>query len=565
MAFTMLLGLAQCKKDQPQSGEKVYITVKVNNGASTGSATDGAKADINTTTGHITFNVGDILYVGNNGAYCGYLEYSGSAFNGTISPTSANDADYLHFYFMGNKGPVGSAPSSVIITDQTSNYPVISYGRSTDPYNSGTTSYSTTLNNKCAIMKFTTTDIDKAITITGMMNTITVDFSANNGAITGEPYSFSKSGSGEIKLHKVSNTERWAILLPQSEVTTATAYAAGYTTTDNFTVPAVSVNGLYDTPVTVTLTVGSPKGAFTINASGDQVLFSQGNLQYQASTNTWRFAENQWDFVGDATYGNVYVNAVKSNNALISSSYTGWIDLFGWGTSGIDYTGHATAYQPWSTSSDYYDYNPYSSLSTNLYDGTGDVQGKADWGANSISNDGGYTWRTLKNGNTNGTDDEWRHIIYSRVTGKTVNGTSDARYTLAVINQTALNDGTGVNGIILFPDSYNGPTTNIDDVLTWGKINDISMWGTKCTAAGWAELEAAGCVFLPAAGYRLGASYVYSATSDGYYWSSSYKTAFGPGSNESAYTAFFGGGAIGPRDSMHRHYGVSVRLVRPVE
>ena len=26
-----------------------------------------------------------------------------------------------------------------------------------------------------------------------------------------------------------------------------------------------------------------------------QVRFSRGNLQYQASTNTWRFAENQYD------------------------------------------------------------------------------------------------------------------------------------------------------------------------------------------------------------------------------------------------------------------------------
>lgn len=42
---------------------------------------------------------------------------------------------------------------------------------------------------------------------------------------------------------------------------------------------------------------------FTINHNGDQVYFSQGNLQYQASTNTWRFAENQWDFVGDSVWG----------------------------------------------------------------------------------------------------------------------------------------------------------------------------------------------------------------------------------------------------------------------
>lgn len=36
------------------------------------------------------------------------------------------------------------------------------------------------------------------------------------------------------------------------------------------------------------------KGSFSV-AQYKKVYFSHGNLQYQASTNTWRFAENQWD------------------------------------------------------------------------------------------------------------------------------------------------------------------------------------------------------------------------------------------------------------------------------
>lgn len=43
--------------------------------------------------------------------------------------------------------------------------------------------------------------------------------------------------------------------------------------------------------------VGAINGLFSVSAT-QQVYFSQGNLQYQASTNTWRFAENQWDYVG---------------------------------------------------------------------------------------------------------------------------------------------------------------------------------------------------------------------------------------------------------------------------
>ena len=54
------------------------------------------------------------------------------------------------------------------------------------------------------------------------------------------------------------------------------------------------------------------QGYFSINANGQQVQFSQGNLQYRAATHTWRFAQHQYDVVGDATTGNVYENGVKS-------------------------------------------------------------------------------------------------------------------------------------------------------------------------------------------------------------------------------------------------------------
>ena len=83
---------------------------------------------------------------------------------------------------------------------------------------------------------------------------------------------------------------------------------------------------------TVYATDGALIGTFTINKQGDKVVFSRGNLQYQPSTNTWRFAEHQYDFVGDDYFGNVYIGSEKCNNALISDTYSGWIDLFGWGT-----------------------------------------------------------------------------------------------------------------------------------------------------------------------------------------------------------------------------------------
>ena len=564
LAALMLLGLTNCRKNLETMNsivsDGVYITLNV---------ADGSKVNVNPTGGGTYATVeledGDVIYVGNNRAYCGYLTYDidTKTFGGTISPTSGDDGDYLHFYFMGNKGPVGSEPSSVSITDQTSKYPVISYGRSTSLYQKDKTAYSATLYNKCAIMKFTSADIDKVITITGMNNMVTVNFAANGTGAPINPYTYTKDGSGAIRLHAESNTVRWAILLPQDEVTTARAHANGYNTKDALTIQAVSANGYYDTSVNLTLEAGSRENAFTINSYGDQVFFSQGNLQYQASTNTWRFAEHQWDFVGDASKGSVYVNEVKSDNALISSSYTGWIDLFGWGTSGIAYTGHASAYQPWSTSTSEEQYNPYGSLYTNLYDGEGNARGKADWGAaaNAVSLDGFTNWRTLKNDTDAEGNDEWQYVVKSRTTGKTVNGTTDANYTMATINKTALDDDTGVKGLILFPDSYNGPTVNIDNLITWGTINKASYWynSTKCTTEGWAALEAAGCVFLPAAGSRLsGTSVSVGDYPSGSYWSSS------KGVNNFRWGSLmnFQSGYVYPKSNSSRSNAYSVRLVR---
>lgn len=247
LACVLLLGFTRCKKDhlvEPTPNEGVRITLTVDGGNS------GSRVIVhpNASQGYatVTFEEHDIIYVGNNGKYCGYLEHDGDKFTGTVTPTS--EADYLHFYFIGNKGEK-TEPSSVNITDQTSKYPVISYAHSTKKYNSGTSSYTAKLQNYCAIVKFATTNIPQAtaITITGMNNTVAVNFAANNAATSdiGEPYTFSKTGKGNITLHAESNTERWAILIPKDEVTTATAYAVGYATASAFTVPTISANGYY--------------------------------------------------------------------------------------------------------------------------------------------------------------------------------------------------------------------------------------------------------------------------------------------------------------------------------
>ena len=67
-------------------------------------------------------------------------------------------------------------------------------------------------------------------------------------------------------------------------------------------------------------TEGAINARYTIG-DGVTVVFAKGNLQYQASSHYWRFANRQYDVIG-------------YDNELVDSSYTGWIELFGWGTSG---------------------------------------------------------------------------------------------------------------------------------------------------------------------------------------------------------------------------------------
>ena len=266
---------------------------------------------------------------------------------------------------------------------------------------------------------------------------------------------------------------------------------------------------------------GAINGRFTINAGGDLVYFSKGNLQYQASTGTWRFATNQWGYIG-------------SSNSSISSTNSGWIDLFGWGTSG--WNSGANCYQPWSTSTNYADYYPGGAYTNNL---TGSYA-NADWGVNNAISNGGNAaglWRTL-------THEEWGYLFNTR-SASTVNGTANARYAKGTVNSVA--------GVILFPDSYTHP----DGVAQPTNINSsgANYTGNNYSTSDWTAMQTAGAVFLPAAGYRYGSS-VYNVGSHGYYWSSSYYYIY------YAWLVGFSSGNLNSEYYNDRDEGFSVRLVR---
>jgi|GEM_PF-753094 len=245
--------------------------------------------------------------------------------------------------------------------------------------------------------------------------------------------------------------------------------------------------------VKLTFATGAGNGIFSVS-SNKRVQFSRGNLQYQASTRTWRFAEHQWDMIGGA-------------NSNISSSYSGWIDLFGWGTGN----------------------NPTKSSTSNSDYGT-----FSDWGNNAISNGGGKSWFTL-------TNDEWVYVFDKRSTS------SGIRYAKATVN--------GVNGVILLPDNWSSSNYNLSNT----NKTDASFNSNKISQTEWVnKFEANGAVFLPAAGFRYGTD-VDLVGSYGYFWSATYEDRF------SAYGVSFYDGGLYADDWYYRPIAHCVRLVSLAE
>lgn len=256
---------------------------------------------------------------------------------------------------------------------------------------------------------------------------------------------------------------------------------------------------------------GAVNSLFSVS-SGKQVRFSRGNLQYQSSTDTWRFAEQQYLCVG-------------TDNANISSSYSGWIDLFGWGTSG--WNSGATEYMPYATSTANGDYCPGGDASNDL---TG-ANDSADWGRfNAVAAGGNEVgkWRTL-------TDAEWNYLLGggSVRQGKCGKAVIDGLY----------------NGIVLLPDNWVLPSSLS---FTPGISSDFTA--NAYSAAQWSAMEDAGAVFIPAAGFRDGTT-VSNVGTHGYYWSTTHING------TYAYDLYFFSSYANAADLGTRAAGRSVRLV----
>ena len=269
-----------------------------------------------------------------------------------------------------------------------------------------------------------------------------------------------------------------------------------------------------------------PNEVFSVSAT-KQVYFSIGNLQYKASGDVWRFAENQTDYIG-------------LNNNMIGPNDTSWIDLFGWGTSGYDNTAndsYAIHFMPYSSSTTAYSntYNAYGyGPSTNMLSFclTG-ASAQYDWGVhNAISNGGNQPgmWRTLSY-------NEWKYLIATRV----VNGAKgkDHSYSLVYVDN--------IGGILLYPDYYT------QQVVSGSRLSDVPT----------------GCAFLPFAGHRDGLN-VISPGTEASYWScdNNIPTSSGMSSskdNAVKILATMASGTVAYNKREYRRMGCSVRLVHDKE
>ncbi len=224
-------------------------------------------------------------------------------------------------------------------------------------------------------------------------NTVTITFDANGGSGEMSPQTFTIGFSHNLSANMFTREGYYYVNWNTAADGTGTAYSDSQLVnpTTSMTLYAQwNLVGGFDSN-------GAINAVFSVSEN-KVVRFSRGNLQYQASTDTWRFAENQYDTIG-------------AGNSNISPTYEGWIDLFGWGTGN----------------------NP-----TNTSSNSGDYYNFIDWGRNAIINGGNQPglWRTLSM-------EEWRYLIDSRQDASSLLGK-------ATVN--------GVGGLVILPNNWKLPS-----------------------------------------------------------------------------------------------------------
>ena len=354
---------------------------------------------------------------------------------------------------------------------------------------------------KFSIGQYTTCS---SITLSGIPGTGTLDMSTGEWSSVGTPaeYTIDSPTFGSVGASRQCPIDDnfTLMLIPQTLPAGATLTAE--TSAGTITVPLAGQVWEAGKTVTYRLTAPAPF-PFSVSAT-KTVRFSPGNLQAvfaePGNTFTWRFAENQWDRVGKAA-----ANTKIIGDGTVSTA--GPVDLFCWSTA-------ATTYGIYNSR----DHDYFGAF--------------VDWGtAPGLAEALGSGWRTLSSA-------EWTYLLETR---------DGDRYCKATVNS--------VYGLVIFPDDYSHPSGVTAPDPASVNTPDADYKSNSWSETDWTAMEDAGCVFLPAAGFRNGSA-VTSGGSRGYYWSSA------PKDTETAYSLGFAGDELSPEIYTDRDYGYSVRLVQ---
>ena len=591
---SLSLILTGCKNDEPDQPAKVqtyHVSIQAGKGDANQQNGPRKALGLDGTTLTASWETGEKVSVRNltkNADLDGYLVADSAGVQTTISGDltgTINAGDVLELTFLSPEytyqiGTLAYIAANCDYAVATIHVASVTWGSIT--FDEGTAEFE----NRQAIAKFT------------LMN------EAKDAALNASKLEVEVGGT-TYTVTPASATSEIFVALPgftdQTVKLTATVGSETYT----FTSPTISFeDGKY-----YAITVGiKPKVHGSSISPTKQIEFAHGNLQYKASENKWRFAERQFDYVGtyytahffsgskgyfeDPAIGNVYEGGVKCNNTNESigdvMSTDCWIDLFGWNSWD----------KPFLVSADPADFATDQSSFT-------------DWGHNTIyDTKAGIsyapdTWRTP-------TIDEWMYII---------GGRPNAEYLCGL---ASIDDPThgNVKGLIILPDDFEKPdgitfhhmtdqTTNypleyqgfnfnvgynniyqgasntypntiydkpnpIDATIFNNYLNaaledDRYMYNqNRYTISQWEQMEAAGAVFLPSAGWRQ-TRWVSSSNHSlgvwalphfenflGTYWSSSYWV-----NQDASYLliSYQAGGQVG-HGSQPFITGQSVRLIR---
>ena len=590
MALALVLGMSQCKKQETTSndngGDMVYITLEVSNGENVSMNVDnGSRHDMSPRLGMVKFENGDVLHVGYNNKYIGQLTYQDGAFGGTLPEATTGVTDNLHFYFLGGKGinenspAVGDDSFTFSIADQHDVLPVLCYGASTQTYGNGT-KYSAVLEYKCALVKFDLVNHVEdyyRVKLKNVPTQATVNFDnpttaivATEGQTNADMTLYGEPGNAAY---------RWAILLKDTNLDDAEDLTIGSTVASH-----VMDNNMYiDEGISISNTVipDAPNPLYAVKTGGDvltkfsvgdgkKVYFSKANLKYTAAAG-YQFHDTQFDEIYPAlSNGSPAQSGLNSNVHLSNLSD---MDRFCWGFK-VNATPGGDQY----------------------VEGNHDLDSDTDWGSQLTTE--GRHWRTL-------TADEWNYLLYSR-------GPRSFMMVTAVIPY-----GTSYlrcRGLLLFPDDFNH--TNIQGLYysedktkptkpgfntDWynkkdftqaqydaykgnlyqaiDRVSDINgnYYFYNNSISNMYKLLAAGCVFLPALGYRYGTEitkygcYDYAQyAGQGFYWTAT--NIYNMGNEYSKYFWFGIHDApngtstnneeyVGTASSTQRESGMCVRLV----